>query len=93
MKIKEQIKLRDEEDFYLLINLDSASILKGYPSFFKINDVAKEIVTLIQNEDLTREQILQFVSEKYETDSSQTEILTFLDFLSKNDLCEEQGHG
>lgn len=89
MKIKDNIKIRAEDGFYLLINLDEKSILNGYPSFFKINKMAKEIIDYMRAE-VAIEDILDFCLQKSVFYENQKEkIVRFINFLRKADLiCE-----
>lgn len=48
LKFNEMIKIREEEDFFLLINLDTNSIIKGKPSFYKINIESKILIDLLK---------------------------------------------
>jgi len=49
MRLNPKVKIREENGFYLLINLDEESIIKGNPSFYKINDFAKEIIDELED--------------------------------------------
>lgn len=89
MKLKESIKLRKEDEFYLLINLDSESILKGYPSFFKINNIGEKIVKLIEKTNYSKEEIVRYILNNREYKCTEEAVLYFLDFLERYDLCDK----
>lgn len=46
-KIKEQVRIREEDGFYLVVNLTTEDMLSGYPAFFKANIVGKRIIDII----------------------------------------------
>lgn len=89
MKIKNNVKIREEDGFYLLINLNEESILKGYPSFFKINKIGKEIIDFM-SKDVTTEEIMEYcISKSSSYRKEAASIMSFIDFLRKADLtCE-----
>ena len=89
MKIKDSIRIREEDGFFLLINLNEESILKGYPSFFKINRIGKEIIDFMR-EDVTIDEIMEYcISKSPSYKKEETSIMSFVDFLRKADLtCE-----
>ena len=89
MKLKENIKIREEDGFFLLINLNEESILKGYPSFFRINTMAKEIIDYMRS-DVTIEDILLLCCNKssFYCDK-RDEIIASINYLRRADLtCE-----
>ena len=46
-KIKDQVRIREEDGFYLIVNLTTEDMISGYPAFFKANIVGKRIVDII----------------------------------------------
>lgn len=91
MKIRNDIKIREEDGFYLLINLDSESIIKGYPSFFKINDISRQLIEelkeyLIDEKEI--EDVCQYLKIRYKSISLE-KIEKFILFLIKNGVCYE----
>lgn len=89
MKIKKNIKIREEDGFYLLINLDDKSILRGYPSFFKINETAKNIIEYMRKDVLT-EDIINYCFANLGMNSGQKDdILNLIEILKRMDLTDE----
>ena len=89
MRIKDSIKIREEDCFFLLVNLDSSSILKGYPSFFKINKMGNEIILLLKESNLTKKDIIDQIMNNKSYKCSESSITDFLSFLERYDLCYE----
>lgn len=89
MLIQKELKIREENECYLLINLSSDSILKGYPSFFKINKTSKDIIEFLLT--IKKFEPLSF-AEKYckKFNVEVKDLLTFLDFLKKYGVCYEE---
>ena len=86
MKIKNDVKVRKEDGFYLIINLSTESVIKGLPSFFKINEVGNIIIEMLKERSYNEREVLErFV----DTSISQASIVKFLDFLKEYDLCYE----
>lgn len=44
--LKENIKIREEDGFFLMVNLTTEDMLNGYPSFFRVNSSG---VKMLQN--------------------------------------------
>lgn len=57
-ELKENIKIREEDGFYLVVNLTTEDMLKGYPSFFKVNNVGAEILRILRK-PLTEKEIIE----------------------------------
>lgn len=74
MRIKENIKIREEDGFFLLINLNETSILQGFPSFFKINGTTKEIVEFLRK-DTSEESVLEYCISTLGMHSNQMEVV------------------
>lgn len=86
MKLREHLKLREEDGFFLLINLNDESIIKGYPSFFKINSSGKAIIEYLQKGEYKEEDVKKtFINNGV----SENGIAKFLSFLKEFDLCYE----
>ena len=62
--INKELKIREENDFYLLINLNTEDVLNGYPSYFKINETGKLIIEALL-ENLSYDSVLEKLTEVY----------------------------
>lgn len=85
MRFNSKIKIREEDGFYLLINLDSNSIMKGKPSFFKINEEAKIMLDIIKNNSFGNYAELRevlYINSPYDID----DIEKFIDILVEMDV-------
>jgi len=84
LKIDKYIKIRDEGEFYLLVNLDDRSIIDGYASFMKINSTGKWIIDNLLN-GIDYKKLVGLYSDRYKIseDLSENDLKFFLDKLVK----------
>lgn len=85
MLINRLIRIREEENFHLLTNLDPESIIKGKPSFFQLNDDGKAAIELLQaQDDSTEEELISTLIT--ELNASESYSREFIGFLTKADI-------
>lgn len=89
MKIKKNIRIREEDGFFLLINLDEKSILRGFPSFFKINKTARNIIDFM-NKDVTEADVIRYgLSDLGMSIEQEETIYVLINTLKGMDLIDE----
>ncbi len=86
ISISDNIRIRKENGFYLITNVNPDSIIKGYPSFFKMNEGAKEAICVIQkNTLLEKKDLVSILCEKFMWDNGV--VTKFIDRLLAVGIC------
>ena len=89
MKLKDGLVITPINDKYVLV--DTGVISPRFNGIIKLNDTSKFIVELIKKEDLSMEQIINKVLEKYEGDESiiRNSVIKTIEQLEKVNLIAE----
>jgi hypothetical protein len=91
IQLKKNIKIRNEEGFFLVVNLTTEDMLNGYPAFFQTNRLGKIILDLLA-EPTTIDNITKQIVESYpsvEQDKIVEHAIRFVETLSKYSLITE----
>lgn len=91
-KVKDQVRIREEEGFFLIVNLTTEDMLSGYPAFFKVNNLGKKTIDIL-NSYLSIEEVVDCLLEHFP--SIQRERLKadtdyFISQLKRYSLIEEE---
>lgn len=90
-KVKDQVRIREEDGFFLVVNLTTEDMLSGYPAFFKVNHVGKKTIDIICS-FLTLENIVDQLLEVFpqvSRDKLHADTISFITTLNKYSLIEE----
>lgn len=79
MKIKDGVIIQQMQSDYILI--DSGIVQPAFSGMIRLNKVSKDIVELLQKEDLSEEEIVNKLLEKY--DGSKEEISNGVSYFIK----------
>lgn len=91
-KIKDQVRIREEEGFFLIVNLTTEDMLSGYPAFFKANSLGKKTID-IMNSYLSIEEIVDRLLEYFpqiKRERLRTDTDSFISSLKRYSLIEEE---
>jgi len=48
-RIKDEVKIREEDGFFLVVNLTTEDMLNGYPAFFKVNALGETTLRILKS--------------------------------------------
>lgn len=91
-KIKQQVRIREEENFYLIVNLTTEDMLSGYPAFFKTNTLGKSIIESISDYSPI-DRIVECLIAKYpkvNENRINDEVKHFIEILERYSLVEKE---
>ena len=82
IQLKTNIKTREEDGFYLIVNLTTEDMLNGYPAFFKTNAIGKYILELL-HEPTSIENITKQLKSNYTSIDQRTLDVHASSFIEK----------
>lgn len=86
MKIKQGVIIQKIEDEYILI--DSGIVEPYFHGMIKLNEMGKEIITLLQEKELSEEEIIKILESKYDAKEGEisSSVNSFIKELSKTPI-------
>lgn len=88
MKIKKEFVVRDVADNIVMV--PTGRLMNEYSKMFKLNEVGKFIVELLQKNDIDEKEIVQKILEEYEIDEEKAmeDTKNFIKELKENDMLD-----
>lgn len=88
MKIKKEFVVREVADNIVMV--PTGRLMNEYSKMFKLNEVGKFIVELLQKNDIDEKEIVQKILEEYEIDEEKAmeDTKNFIKELKENDMLD-----